>query len=252
MYRVIVLNPGSTSTKVAFYEDDRQIFSENLSHPAEELGKFEKIVDQLPYRKKVILDMLEEKEIDLMNVDAFSAICTGLLPMPGGVFEVNEIMYEHGSYGPGSRHPGNLGPMLARDFAEETGARAFVVDPSSLDEMIPEARMTGFVELIRTERGHPLNQKAVGRKYASDTGKKYEELNLVIAHLLQEGLVYILHGGGIQVTEGGFVHGAKAANHTGKDMLFPAKSRQGFHHAHVIVQADHIMTAVLNELVHHY
>ena len=190
MYRVIVLNPGSTSTKVAFYEDDRQIFSENLSHPAEELGKFEKIVDQLPYRKKVILDMLEEKEIDLMNVDAFSAICTGLLPMPGGVFEVNEIMYEHGSYGPGSRHPGNLGPMLARDFAEETGARAFVVDPSSLDEMIPEARMTGFVELIRTERGHPLNQKAVGRKYASDTGKKYEELNLVIAHL----------GGGISVS----------------------------------------------------
>lgn len=190
MYRIIVVNPGSTSTKVALYEDGRQIFSENLSHPAEELGEFEKIVDQLPYRKKVILDMLRKRNVDLQSVDAFSAICTGLLPMPGGVFEVNDIMYEHGSFGPGSRHPGNLGPMLARDFARETGARAFVVDPSSLDEMVPEARMTGFVELIRTERGHPLNQKAVGRKYAQDIGKKYEELNLVIAHL----------GGGISVS----------------------------------------------------
>lgn len=190
MYRVIVLNPGSTSTKVAMYEGDRKIFTENISHPASDLAVFPNIVDQLPYRKEIITKTLKERGVDPGEADAFSAICTGLLPMEGGVYEVNETMYAHGQVGPGSKHPGNLGPLLAKDFAEEFGGRAFIVDASSVDEFEEEARMTGFAEVLRTSRGHPLNQRAAARKYADDCGKQYEELNLVVAHL----------GGGISVS----------------------------------------------------
>ncbi|MDO4474077.1 MAG: butyrate kinase [Eubacteriales bacterium] len=190
MYRVIVLNPGSTSTKVAMYEGDRKVFTENISHPASDLAVFPNIVDQLPYRKEIITKTLKERGVDPGEADAFSAICTGLLPMEGGVYEVNETMYAHGQVGPGSKHPGNLGPLLAKDFAEEFGGRAFIVDASSVDEFEEEARMTGFAEVLRTSRGHPLNQRAAARKYADDCGKQYEEMNLVVAHL----------GGGISVS----------------------------------------------------
>lgn len=190
MHRIIVLNPGSTSTKVAVFDGDERVFQRNIDHPAAELAPFAQIVDQLPYRKRVIGEMLAAEGIDPATADAFSAICTGLMSMPGGVFEVSDVMYEHGKIGPGSKHPGNLGPLLARDFAEEYGGRAFVVDASSVDEFVEEARMTGFVEILRTSRGHPLNQRAVARRWAADRGRAYEDVNLVVAHL----------GGGISVT----------------------------------------------------
>ena len=215
MYRIIVLNPGSTSTKVALYEDAEKVFQTNISHPTEELAKYERIVDQLPYRKQVIEDILAEQGIDIASADAYSAICTGLLTMPGGVFEVNDVMYEHGKIGPGSKHPGNLGPLLAKDFADKYGRRAFVVDPSSLDEFVEEARMTGFVELLRTPRGHPLNQRAVARQYASDHGCTYQDLNLVVVHL----------GGGISI--GAHEHGLMIDNvdsSRGEGRMAPTRS----------------------------
>jgi butyrate kinase len=187
---IIVLNPGSTSTKVAVYQGETQLFSVNIDHPAQELAAFKTIPDQLPYRRKMITQTLESHGVKLDTADAFSAICTGLMPMDGGVFEVNEKMVEHAHIGPGSKHPGNLGPLLAWDFSHEYGGRAFIVDASSVDEFEEEARMTGFPEILRVSRGHPLNQRAVARKYAKDCGKAYEELNLIVAHL----------GGGISVT----------------------------------------------------
>ena len=211
MYRIIVLNPGSTSTKVALYEGTEKVFQTNI----DELAKYERIVDQLPYRKQVIEDILAEKGVDIASADAFSAICTGLLTMPGGVFEVNDAMYEHGKIGPGSKHPGNLGPLLAKDFAEKYGRRAFVVDPSSLDEFTEEARMTGFVEILRTPRGHPLNQRAVARRYAADHGTTYEDVNLVVVHL----------GGGISI--GAHEHGKMVDNvdsSRGEGRMAPTRS----------------------------
>lgn len=183
MFKIIVLNPGSTSTKIALYEDDSQVFSKNIDHNLKELAKFDEIVDQLDYRKEVIINALKEDNIDINGVHAFSAMCTGLMPMEGGVYEVNETMYAHGKIGPGSKHPGNLGPLLAKDFADKFQARAFIVDGSSVDEFIEEARMTGFVEVLRTSRGHPLNQRSVARKFAKDINKNYEDLNLIVAHL---------------------------------------------------------------------
>ncbi len=189
MYRILVINPGSTTTKVAYYEDETEIFRKELEHSASQLAQYKAIPDQIPMRREAIDTALTEKGIRPENLDAFSAMCTGLLPMPGGVYEVNEKMYEHGLIGPGSRHPGNLGPLLAKDFADRYGGRAFVVDPSSTDEFFDEARLTGFPQIIRTSRGHPLNQRAVARQFAKDSGCAYEELNLIVVHM----------GGGISV-----------------------------------------------------
>lgn len=190
LYQIISINPGSTSTKIAVFLNETKQFSINITHPISELSKYNEIVDQLSYRKNTILHALEEKHVDLNQTAAFSGRCTGLLPMPGGVYEVNKLMYQHGSIGIGSKHPGNLGPMIAFDFGKQFGARSFVVNPSSVDEFCPQARLTGFHEILRTSRGHPLNQKEVAIRFAEKLGKRYDEINTVVVHM----------GGGISVT----------------------------------------------------
>ena len=187
--QIIVINPGSTSTKTALFMDAEKIFSINVEHDAVKLAEYKEIVDQLDFRKEAILDALENEQVNIRKTDAFAGRCTGLLPMAGGVYEVNDLMYEHGSIGIGSRHPGNLGPMIAMDFAKEFGGRAFCVNPSSVDEFIPEARVTGLKEMFRTSRGHPLNQKEVANRYAKSLGKTYADVNVIVVHM----------GGGISV-----------------------------------------------------
>ena len=187
--QIIVINPGSTSTKIALYNDAEQVFSKNLNHSAEELSVYPEIADQLDFRKDVIIKALEEENVDIGKTDAFAGRCTGLLPMPGGVYEVNDLMFQHASIGIGSKHAGNLGPMIALEFKNKYGGRAFCVNPSSVDEFIPEARVTGLQEMFRTSRGHPLNQKEVAMRYAKDHGKEYSDVNVIVVHM----------GGGISV-----------------------------------------------------
>lgn len=187
--QIIVINPGSTSTKTALFMDTEKIFSINVQHDTAKIAEFPEIVDQLDFRKEAILSALEKEKVDMRKTAAFSGRCTGLLPMPGGVYEVNELMYYHGSIGIGSKHPGNLGPMIAMDFKNEFGGRAFCVNPSSVDEFIPEARVTGLKEMFRTSRGHPLNQKEVAMRYAESLGKEYSDINVIVVHM----------GGGISV-----------------------------------------------------
>lgn len=110
--------------------------------------------------------------------------------MSGGIFRVNSLMVDHARQGLGSRHPGNLGPILAKDLADTVGVNAYIVDASSVDEFRIEARLTGISDVLRTSRGHPLNQRAVAKKFAKDCNKKYDELSLIVVHL----------GGGISVT----------------------------------------------------
>jgi len=188
-YQIIVINPGSTSTKTAMFLDSEQIFSLNVAHDAAKLAQYRDIVDQLDFRKEEILNAVNREGADIFRTDAFSARCTGLLPMPGGVYEVNDLMYYHGSIGIGSKHPGNLGPMIALDFKNKYGGRAFCVNPSSVDEFIPEARVTGLKTMFRTSRGHPLNQKEVAMRYARSIGKEYSDVNVIVVHM----------GGGISV-----------------------------------------------------
>lgn len=188
-YQIVVINPGSTSTKTALFQNDKKVFSINVVHDSGKLSEYREIVDQLSFRKEAILNALKQEQVDMQKTDAFAGRCTGLLPMAGGVYEVNELMYYHGSIGIGSKHPGNLGPMIAMDFQKEFGGRAFCVNPSSVDEFIPQARVTGLKEILRTSRGHPLNQKEVAMRYAESIGKTYFEVHVIVVHM----------GGGISI-----------------------------------------------------
>lgn len=189
-YKVLIINTGSTSTKIAVYDDSERTVYKNITHTVGELSRFETIPAQLEFRKQAVLDELAAKKIALSDLSAVCCLTTGLLPMNGGVYEVNELMAEHGRLGIGSRHPGNLGPMITYEFEKQLGIPGYTVDTSSVDEFCMEARVTGWKEIVRVSRGHPLNQRAAGRRFAEDHGKNYEDLNLIVAHI----------GGGISVT----------------------------------------------------
>jgi butyrate kinase len=189
-YKVFAVNPGSTSTKIALFEDDRNIFSANVSHDAARLKEFKDISEQLPYRRETILSELAKDNINLEGIDAFVGRGGGLVGVEGGTYAVNEIMLNHARTGFSVKHPANLGSQLAYDFAMTYGGKAFVVNPPDVDEFQPVARITGFADVFRESRGHPLNQKETGIRYAAEIGRRYEDLNLVISHI----------GGGVTVT----------------------------------------------------
>ena len=189
-YRVFAINPGSTSTKIALFEGDCNLFSASVSHDAARLKQFQDISDQLPYRRETILDELAKNNIVLEGIDAFVGRGGGLVGVEGGTYAVNETMLNHARTGLTVKHPANLGSQLAYDFALSCGGKAFVVNPPDVDEFQPLARLTGFADIYRESRGHPLNQKETGIRYAAEIGSRYEDLNLVISHI----------GGGVTVT----------------------------------------------------
>ena len=190
VYRLFAINPGSTSTKVGLYEDDREVFSVNVTHDAARLKEFAEIADQLPYRRETILGELEKRGLSLAGIDAFIGRGGGLVGLEGGTYEINEAMLHHARIGFTVKHPATLGSQLATEFAKEYGGRAFVVNPPDVDEMEEVARVCGLAGASRESRGHPLNQKEVAIRYAASIGKRYEELNLVVSHI----------GGGVSVT----------------------------------------------------
>ena len=188
--KILTINPGSTSTKIGLFKGDKPIKVENLKHETEDLLKFKSIYEQYPFRKKAILDFLKSNNIQLSDIDAFAGRGGLLKPIPGGVYKVNDLMKRHLKYAKFGEHASNLGAILADELAKEAGGKpAFIVDPPVVDEMIEIARYSGMPENPRKSIFHALNQKAVARRYADSIGKKYEELNLVVAHL----------GGGITV-----------------------------------------------------
>ena len=189
-YKVFAINPGSTSTKIAMFENEEAVFSKSVSHDAAKLKEFAEISDQLPYRRQMILDILAEAGISLQGVDAFVGRGGGLVALEGGTYPVNDILYQHAKEGHTIKHPAMLGPQLAREFAQTYGGQAFVVNPPDVDEFIDEARVTGFKDIYRESRIHALNQKEVAIRHAKSVEKKYEDMNFVVAHI----------GGGTSVT----------------------------------------------------
>ena len=175
-YKILTINPGSTSTKVALFDDDQVLFSQNVSHAAEELAKYKELMDQLPYRKETILEALKDVKLD--KLDAVVGRGGGLLPLEGGTYEIDETILEHSTSSKnGVVHPANLGPSLAKQFANEYNARAFVVNPPDTDELQPVARVTGVKDVYRTVHLHALNLKETAIRHADSIGKKYEECN---------------------------------------------------------------------------
>lgn len=185
--KIFVINPGSTSTKLALYENEKPVWVAGAHHTAEELVHFHHVNDQYKYRKDFILRLLAEAGIPL----AFDAVIArgGLLkPTPGGVYAINEQM-KYDLIHAHMEHACNLGALIAAELGKECGCPAYIADPEVVDELQPRARLTGIPEIERISIFHALNSKAVSRKYAAQIGKHYEDLNLIVVHL----------GGGISV-----------------------------------------------------
>lgn len=190
MKKVLVINPGSTSTKIALYNGVKELIIEGIRHPNSEIDKYESIIDQYEYRKKLIIKVLEDNGHKVSELDAVVGRGGLLNPLPdGGTYQVNSLMLEHLKAGVGGEHASNLGALIADSIASEVNIPAFIVDPVIVDEMTDIAKYTGIPEIQRKSIWHVLNQKAIAREYAKKQGKKYSELNLIIAHL----------GGGISV-----------------------------------------------------
>ncbi|MFP4060799.1 MAG: butyrate kinase [Bacteroidota bacterium] len=188
--KILAINPGSTTTKIAVYINSRVVFLKSIKHPMDELRKFEKIVDQYQFRKEVILHELKNADIDISRIEAVVGRGGLVRPIQSGVYNINERMKEDLRKGVMGEHASNLGGLIADDIAKTLpNARAFIADPVVVDEMQDVARIAGHPKFSRYSIFHALNQKAVGRSYARLLDKKYDELNLIIAHL----------GGGVSV-----------------------------------------------------
>lgn len=188
--RILVINPGSTSTKIAVYDDEKPIMQRNITHSADDLAVYNDVTEQQDFRKQLVLNELEQNGIPVV----FDAVIGrgGLVkPISGGVYEINQRMLDDTSHGcVMHNHACNLGCLIAHEIAATIpGCRSFIADPGVVDELSPYARISGSPLMPRIAIWHALNQRAIARRYAQSIGKKYEDLNLIICHL----------GGGISV-----------------------------------------------------
>ena len=185
----LIINPGSTSTKIGVFEDETLLFEETLRHSTEEIAQYASIVDQKDFRKKIITDLLKEKDFDIKSLGMVVGRGGMLKPIPGGTYAVTDDLLEDLKIGKQGQHASNLGGILAREIADEIGVPSYIVDPVVVDELAPVARYSGVKELPRTSVFHALNQKAVAKRYAKDAGKAYDSMNLIVVHM----------GGGVSV-----------------------------------------------------
>ena len=188
-YKLLIVNPGSTSTKIGVYEDEKELFVETLRHSTEEISKYDTIFDQKDFRKEVIMKILKENNFKIDTLDAVVGRGGMLKPMAGGTYEINNELINDLKVGIQGQHASNLGGILANEIAKEANSKAFIVDPVVVDELEEVARISGVPELPRKSKFHALNQKAVAKRYGKESGKGYENLNLIVVHM----------GGGVSV-----------------------------------------------------
>ncbi|SDJ65102.1 butyrate kinase [Sediminibacillus albus] len=187
--RVLVINPGSTSTKIGVFDNKQCLFEKTIRHTADELSAYQRVIDQYQFRKSVILEQLHQEGI---NISKLNAVCGrgGLLrPIEGGSYLVNETMLQDLRMGYNGEHASNLGGILAYEIASGLNIPAFIVDPVVVDELDEIARMSGVPDIPRKSIFHALNQKAVARRAANDLNQPYGQINLIVCHM----------GGGITV-----------------------------------------------------
>ena len=185
----LIINPGSTSTKIGVFEDETLLFEETLRHSTEEIAQYASIVDQKDFRKEIITNLLKEKDFDINSLNMVVGRGGMLKPIPGGTYAVTDDLLEDLKIGKQGQHASNLGGILAREIGDSIGVPSFIVDPVVVDELCDIARYSGVPELPRTSVFHALNQKAVAKRYAKETGKAYDSLNLIVVHM----------GGGVSV-----------------------------------------------------
>ena len=182
--RLLIINPGSTSTKISLYDEDRLVFEESPFHDAPELLKYKTVNDQMPFRKAVILEMLERNGIDPKSIDAYVGRGGSAYTQPSGVTVIDERLYRDTANAVGgSEHPAKLGVMLAYELCKEYGGQMFTLNPTNVDELSDLARLTGISGIYRKAQSHVLNQKAVASAHAKKLGKTYEECRFIVCHI---------------------------------------------------------------------
>lgn len=185
----LIINPGSTSTKIGVFEDETLLFEETLRHSTEEIAQYASIVDQKDFRRQIILDLLKSKDFDINSLQVVVGRGGMLKPIPGGTYAVSDDLLEDLKVGKQGQHASNLGGILAREIADSISVPSYIVDPVVVDELMPISRYSGVPELPRTSVFHALNQKAVAKRFAKEQGRAYNTLNLVVVHM----------GGGVSV-----------------------------------------------------
>ena len=190
MYRILAINPGSTSTKIAVFENRDQIFVTTIRYSLEELSGYKNVIDQFDFRRESILKALEDNDITMKDINVIVGRGGLVKPIESGVYEVNEAMLCDLKVGLGGEHASNLGGIIAHDLAKNiNGCRAYIADPVVVDELQDVARISGHPAFARKSIFHALNQKTIARKYAASINSSYEKLNLIVAHL----------GGGVSI-----------------------------------------------------
>jgi len=189
VFHILVINPGSTSTKISYFEDDRELESESCMHSTEDLKGFERVCEQVDYRARFVQQFLEQRGIETEKLDAVSARGGLLKPVESGVYRVNQYMLDDLLSARYGEHASNLGALIASKIARNACCPAYIADPVAVDEMEEVARVTGLPEIERKSIFHALSQKSVGREIANRIGRAYEDCNFIVAHM----------GGGISV-----------------------------------------------------
>lgn len=185
----LIINPGSTSTKIGVFEDETLLFEETLRHTTEEIARYASIVDQKDFRKEIITNLLASKNFDMKSLGVVVGRGGMLKPIPGGTYAVTDDLLNDLKIGKQGQHASNLGGILAREIGDSLGIPSYIVDPVVVDELDPISRYSGVPELPRTSVFHALNQKAVAKRYAKEKGVPYNTLNLIVVHM----------GGGVSV-----------------------------------------------------
>jgi butyrate kinase len=185
MERMLILNPGSTSTKIAVYEDERQIFVENILHDSERMDGYKRVIDQFEFRRDLVLESMASRGVAIGDLSAVISRGGLLPPIRSGAYEINDDMVWQLRYAPRQEHASNLGAIIARSIAELSGGslKAYIYDGVTVDEMIPIVQITGMAHMRRMGIGHNLNMRAACVRYAEERGKRYDQCSLLVIHL---------------------------------------------------------------------
>ncbi len=181
--KILAINPGSTSTKIALFEDEKNLFTENITHSVEKLNEFENLISQKDFRRNEVLEVLKNKGYTLEELGAVVGRGGLLKAIPSGTYNINDKMIDDLTIGVSGEHASNLGGIIAKEIATTIDVPSYIVDPVVVDELQDVARLTGIKGIKRISIFHALNQKAVAKRFAKENNTDYEKLNIIVAHL---------------------------------------------------------------------
>lgn len=183
MERLLILNPGSTSTKLAVFDGEEPLFVESITHSAEELAPFDCVADQYEFRRELVLDCLKRHSVPLDSLTAIVSRGGLLTPIEAGAYEVNDDMVWQLKNKPQNEHASNVGAMIARSISLQLGIPAYIYDGVTVDELLPINKLTGLPSMRRKGMGHNLNTRAAALRYARESGRDYKDITVIVAHL---------------------------------------------------------------------